>query len=212
MNLAQRHRHALCDTAQTLGPDAVTLCDPWTARELLAHLVIRERRPDTWPGILVGVLHARTDAVQRDVAAQDIATLLDQVRRGPPRWSPTAWPRVDDLVNTTEFVVHHEDLRRAQPDWRAYAPNEQTAAALWGQLRRAGRLLYRTSQVGIVAIAPGHGRAALRRPSSGVGTVVLTGNPLELTLHAFGRERVADVRAEGDPLDLAALTDAERSV
>ncbi len=211
MNLAQRHRHALCDTAQALGPEAVTLCDPWSVRELLAHLVIRERRPDTWPGILGGVLQARTEAVQREVAARDIDILLDQVRHGP-RWSPTALPRIDDLVNTTEFVVHHEDLRRAQSDWKASAPDEQTAAALWRQLRRAGRLLYRSSQVGVVVIAPGHGRAALRRPSSGFGTVVLTGNPLELTLHAFGREGVADVRVAGDPLDLAVLTGAERSV
>lgn len=212
MNLARRHRHALCDTAHALGPEAATLCDPWSVRELLAHLIIRERRPDTWPGILGGVLHARTDAVQRDVASRDIDTLLEQVRRGPPRWSPTASDRVDDLLNTTEFVVHHEDLRRAQPDWQAPAPDEQTAAALWGQLRRAGRLLYRSSPVGVVAIAPGHGRAALRRPSSGVGSVVLTGNPLVLTLHAFGRQGVADVRVAGNPLDVAALTRAERSV
>lgn len=211
MNLARRHRHVLCDTAQALGPDAPTLCEPWTVRDLLAHLVIRERRPDTWPGILGGVLQTRTDAVQQQVAAGDLDTLLSCVRQGP-RWSPTALGRVDDMVNTTEFVVHHEDLRRAQPSWETVPPDQESAQALWANLCRMGRLLYRSSPVGVVAVAPGHGRRALRRPPPGRGTVVLTGNPLELTLHAFGRDQVADVRLDGDVADVAALAGAERSV
>lgn len=212
MRLARRHRQALCDTVQELGPDAATLCPPWTARDLLAHLILRERRPDTWPGILGGVLQSRTDAVQRRVAAGDLQTLLTDVRQGPPRWSPTMLGRVDDAVNTTEFVVHHEDLRRAQPGWDAVPPDSETAQALWVSLRRMGRLLYRAAPVGIVAVAPGIGRTALRRPPAGVGTVVLTGNPLELTLHAFGRERAADVRQDGDTADVSALAGTQRPV
>lgn len=212
MRLARRHRHALCDTVQALGPDAATLCEPWSTSDLLAHLIIRERRPDTWPGILGGVLQARTDTVQQRVAATDLETLLECVRHGPPRWSPTALGRVDDAVNTTELVVHHEDVRRAQPAWAPIPPDTETAQALWANLRRMGRLLYRSAPVGVVVVAPGIGRAALRRPPAGVGTVVLTGNPLELTLHAFGRDQTADVRQEGEPTDVAALAGATRSV
>ncbi|UJH71014.1 maleylpyruvate isomerase N-terminal domain-containing protein [Ornithinimicrobium sp. INDO-MA30-4] len=56
MILAQQQRQALCDTALAVGPDAPTLCSPWTVKDLLAHLVIRERRPDTLPGIGVSAL------------------------------------------------------------------------------------------------------------------------------------------------------------
>ena len=37
---------ALCDLFEEVGPDAPTLCGDWTTRDLAAHLVMRERRPD----------------------------------------------------------------------------------------------------------------------------------------------------------------------
>ena len=40
--LVRRERHALCDTALALGPDVPTLCGGWTARDLVAHLLVRE--------------------------------------------------------------------------------------------------------------------------------------------------------------------------
>ena len=40
--LVRRERHALCDTALALGPDVPTLCGDWTARDLVAHLLVRE--------------------------------------------------------------------------------------------------------------------------------------------------------------------------
>ncbi|OYV23782.1 MAG: hypothetical protein B7W97_02165, partial [Mycobacterium sp. 20-66-4] len=53
MSVAQRERAALVETMRSLGPDAATLCDGWTTRDLAAHLVIREYRPDAAPGILI---------------------------------------------------------------------------------------------------------------------------------------------------------------
>ena len=34
--------------------------------------------------------------------------------RVPPRWSPMALPPLDRAVNTLEYFVHHEDIRRAR--------------------------------------------------------------------------------------------------
>ena len=48
MTAAQRERAALVETMRSVGPDAPTLCGDWTTRDLAAHLVTRERRPDLW--------------------------------------------------------------------------------------------------------------------------------------------------------------------
>ncbi|MFN7150135.1 MAG: maleylpyruvate isomerase N-terminal domain-containing protein, partial [Microthrixaceae bacterium] len=45
VNHAQIERRQLCDLFDELGPDVPTLCEGWTARDLAAHLVVRERRP-----------------------------------------------------------------------------------------------------------------------------------------------------------------------
>src|SRR4029079_18721505 len=44
-SLARRERAALCDLAVEVGPDAPTLCEGWTASDLVAHLLVRERNP-----------------------------------------------------------------------------------------------------------------------------------------------------------------------
>ena len=52
MSLAQSERAELAATLRTVGPDAPTMCGDWDARDLAAHLVIRERRPDAALGIV----------------------------------------------------------------------------------------------------------------------------------------------------------------
>ena len=54
LNFAQIERQDLCTLFEDLGPDVPTLCEGWTARDLAAHLVVRERRPDAALGILAG--------------------------------------------------------------------------------------------------------------------------------------------------------------
>ena len=53
-DLAQLERGRLCDLLLEVGPDAPTLCEGWTAADLAAHLVIRERKPLAAPGIVAG--------------------------------------------------------------------------------------------------------------------------------------------------------------
>ena len=50
MSIAQRERAGLVEILRAVGPDAPTLCERWTTRDLTAHLVVRERRPDALPG------------------------------------------------------------------------------------------------------------------------------------------------------------------
>src|SRR5690349_11008507 len=52
-NFARTERAALCDLLVTVGPDAPTLCEGWTTRDLAAHLAVRDRRPDAAAGIVL---------------------------------------------------------------------------------------------------------------------------------------------------------------
>lgn len=206
-------RDLIADTATRLGPQAPTLDDPWQVRDLLAHLVVRESRPDALLGILpVAALQRHTERVQQGVAEGSFDTLVERFRGGPARYWPTRLPAVDRLVDTGELAIHHEDMVRAQPGWEPTEVPQEIQERLWATLRTMGKHLYRTAPTGVVAIAEGHGRVGLRRPPRTTGTVVLRGTPLELLLHAFGRDGHARLDLEGADNDLQALAQHRRSV
>lgn len=212
--LAQLEREALAATFADVGPDAPTLCSPWHTRDLAAHLVVRERRPDALPGVLLPALADHTQRVQDSYAAQEWPALVDMVREGPPGWNPTRVPAVDDAINLAEFFVHHEDVLRAAPDWtpeKARPVSADVQAALWTRLKQAGQLLFRRSPVGVVLLSGEHGRHSVKGPTK-KGTVVLEGRPSELLLLAFGRGEVADLDYQGTEAAVAELKDAEFGV
>ena len=51
MTLASDERAAICDEFAAAGPDRPTLCAGWNTRDLLAHLLVRERQPWVAPGL-----------------------------------------------------------------------------------------------------------------------------------------------------------------
>ena len=203
---ARRERYALCDTFEAVGPDAPTLCSPWRTRDLAAHLVIREGRPDAAVGLLVPPLAQRAQRVQEGYAAGSWPELVERVRTGPPPWSPTRFEAVDAVVNLAELFIHHEDVLRAAPGWEPRPLPADLEQGLWSTLTRTGRLLFRRSPVGVVLVTPAHGRRLVRSAPSGAGSVVLRGAPGELLLHASGRQSVARVLVEGPDEALAAFT------
>ncbi|GAB3445530.1 TIGR03085 family metal-binding protein [Phycicoccus ginsengisoli] len=204
-SLARRERISLCDTFAATGPDAPTLCSPWTTADLAAHLVIRDRRPDLGVGIVVPQLSGRLEAGMREYAAKPWPELVDLVRSGPPAWSPVRVPPVDDLVNLAEYFVHHEDVLRGDGSLgprREISP--ELSDALWTTLTRIARLSFRRSPVGVVLSTP-DGRRHHARSTTELGTVVLEGRPEELLLAAFGRQRVAELEVTGGDDAVAAL-------
>lgn len=208
--LAQLERQRLSSTLTRVGPDAPTLCEGWRTRDLAAHIVLRERRPDAIAGAFLAPLAGHSQRVQDGYAEGSWAGLVDMVRQGPSGWSPSRVPAVDDAVNLVEFFVHHEDVLRAGPDWTPQQRRDIDAdeqEALWGRLRQAGQLLFRRSPVGIVLVTPSHGRRAVKGPTK-LGTVVLRGEPSELVLYGFGRTSVAQVEVDGEPDAVAALGEA----
>lgn len=195
-SLAAAERAALVDALTVAGPDAATLCAGWTAHDLAAHLVARERRPDSGPGLLVPALAGWTERVRRGYLSQPFAELVELIRTGPPLTSPFALPGVDAAVNLTEHFVHCEDVRRAVPDWEPRVLDAQLGAGLWRMVAGRGRMLFRRSKVGLTLQTPdGLRREVISRQPA----VTLTGEPGELLLYAFGRIGHAQVELDGDP-------------
>lgn len=208
MGLAADERRALCDLFQRLGPDVPTLCEGWQARDLAAHLVLRDRRPDAAAGIQVKALAGRTERVQNAIAARPWADVVALVRTGPPALSPFRLPGVAELVNGTEYFVHHEDVRRAQPDWEPRPPDAARDEAVWRSLRMASRLVYRKSQVGVVLRRPDGAELVAKR---GPDPVTVVGEPAELLLHAVGRSAVR-LSFNGDERSIAIVQGLARGL
>lgn len=195
-NYAHEERLALADLLGELGPEAPTLCEGWTTRDLAAHLVIRERRPDAAAGILLSPLAGYLDRQQRKLASRPYAELVELVRTGPPRWSPFGLPGVDERANLAEFFVHHEDVRRAQDGAEPRALEPGLAEALGALLRSPlGRLLFRRSPVGVIVAPDGATELQLR---AGAPAVRIVGPAPEILLYGFGRTGAARVALEGD--------------
>lgn len=192
--LAAAERAALADLFLEVGPDAPTCCEGWTTAHLAAHLVVRERRPDALPGYgfeTVGLPALAAWSHRLEDRARTGRSYAEQValfRGGPPPWSPMALPGGSGL-NAVEFVIHHEDVRRAQPGWAPRTLSRETQDALWAAVAlygrgagvRPGGLLLRRSDVVRVA------------KMFGAGKTVVEGEPLELLLWASGRTDVARV-------------------
>jgi uncharacterized protein (TIGR03085 family) len=190
---ARNERLALADTLLAAGPDAPTLCEGWTTRDLVAHILLREREPIAGLGVIVKPLAGLTKSRQERIAKRDYATLIEQLRK-PPAWSPLSNPLTDEVVNPLEMYIHHEDVRRAQPGWKPRAIDPGLSAKLWGRARGTGRLSLRKFPAAVVIEWPGHGRA-----SAGAGgpEVSLRGEPSELMLFLTGRQAHADVALTG---------------
>lgn len=196
-------RHALADLLLDVGPDAPTLCEGWTTRDLAAHLVVRDRQPVANLGAFVPPLHGYGERVRLRTAAQQYPELIGQVRDAP-WWSPQSNPLTDAAANTAEFFIHHEDVRRATPGWRPRTLDPGLDAALWKNIRLFGRLAFRKFPAALTVQAPGHGEFTA---GAGGEPVRLIAPPGELVLFVSGRQRATRVQIDGP----AALADRLRT-
>lgn len=204
-SFARTERDQLCDLALVLGESAPTLCGDWDVKDLVVHLLVRERSLLGAPGILVPALSGLTDRVSEQMARGDLALLVDQLRR--PRITPAAIGALDRLMNTAEFFIHHEDIRRAQPAWKARDLGSGQQNALWRIARTAGKGLVRSARVPIVIEDSRNGaKAVLRRGSD---AAVVRGLPSEILLFLYGRREVLGLEFSGpdDAVQRLAATD-----
>ncbi|MER8221801.1 TIGR03085 family metal-binding protein [Streptomyces sp. NPDC094143] len=204
---AKRERLLLADLLETAGPDAPTLCEGWTTRDLAAHVVVRERRPDAAGGILIKQLASRLDRVMAEYTDKPYEELIQLIRTGPPRFSPFSLKPVDEASNIVEFYVHAEDVRRAQPDWSPRELDPVFQDALWSRLERTARLMGRGVPTGLVLRRPDGQTAVAHR---GTPVVTVTGEPSELVLFCYGRQSAAKVDLDGDENAIAKLHETKQ--
>jgi uncharacterized protein (TIGR03085 family) len=197
-------RARLADLLDELGPDAPTLLEPWTTRDLAAHLVLREHDALGGPGlVLPGAWGRLAERRSRALALRDFSWLTATIRSGPPPgFFRIGWVR--RLPNLNEFFVHHEDVRRANgrgPRTHEHAMDE----ALWRNVSGTPWFLARRLR-GAGLELRWAGTATTVRARRGEPTARITGLPGELLLYLFGRQGAAQVEVGGP----AAAVDAVR--
>ena len=212
--LHRAEREQLLETLRAVGPDAPTLCSPWTASTVAAHLVASEAgRGVPWAGalplrVVLGArvtgallqrLAPRFEQGTRRVEARGWPWLLERLDAGPPRLF-----RIDRIarIRLLEDWVHHEDVRRANgrghrpsdPAFDALILDSMRAAATMPELAEPRRTLEARFPDGTIM-----------RLSDEV-KVRITGSPSEVVLFLAGRHQVADIEVDGAPDDVAAVT------
>jgi uncharacterized protein (TIGR03085 family) len=199
---AGSERIAFADALTAVGADAPTLCEGWQAEDLVAHVYVREHRPDATPGVLpLGPWSAYTERVMRSaLRVHGFGALVEAVRTPPP-WLRIE--RVDDAVNTVEMFVHTEDVRRAN-DLPAREHSDDFEAAIWRRLSRQARLSFRRVPAA-VTLEPAIGGDAVTAGKGGPA-VTVSGLPTELLLLAYNRKENARVTITGDGADVLRAT------
>ena len=135
--------------------------------------------------------------------------LLELFKAGPPRLSLFAIGGFEEAVNTVEYFVHHEDVRRAAEGWTERELPAGLADALWKRLT-GSRLFLRSAPTGIVfARADAAVSASTATPivaKNATPSVTVTGTPAELTLWSMGRVSAARVELDGPDEAVARLS------
>lgn len=205
-SFAREERARLCDLALDTGPDAPTLCGDWTVRELVAHLVVRENSPLSI-GLVVPPLASVTDRKTERTAEKSFEKLVARVRKAR---NPMALPGVDQALNTAEYFVHHEDIRRAKPGWEPRSLTTDEQDVLWRIVRVSGKGLVRPAGVPVVARrADTDDETTLR---AGSDPVVVTGLPSELVLFVYGRSETRGLVFSGADDRVAQLREAKLGI
>lgn len=207
-HLARSERNDLADLLVRLGDSAPTLCDDWTTKDLLVHLLVRERSPLGAPGIVIPALSRMTDKASAEMATRPYAELVDMLRN-PSKLSPGGNPVTDKVANTLEFYVHHEDVRRAQPSWEPRELPRPAQDELWRSLTAMGKLQGRRLPVPAILERSDTGEVVTLR--KGPHPAKVTGLPSELAIFLTGRDRAAGLEFTGPDDAVTRLRSAKLS-
>jgi len=200
-----QERFGLCDLFEELGADVPTLLDGWIAKDLAAHIVLRERDLLAAPCLVLPGPFQRFAEQRRLrlVERREFGWLVARIRSGPPPgFFRIGWVR--SFPNLNEFFVHHEDLRRANGLGPRDTMTPGLEGALWRNVRRGSRYLSRRlREVGLeIGWAGTDEQTTVRK---GEPAARLSGPPGELLLYIFGRAAAARVKVTGPAEAVAAV-------
>ena len=138
------------------------------------------------------------------MANQPWPQVVERVRTGPPSGTMMRPAKLDGAINTIEYFVHHEDVRRARPGWEPRDLGPALTEDLWGRLPQFGKRLTGKAPVGVTLR---HTDGRVLAVKDGTPTVTVVGDPGELVMFLFGRSE-ARVQLEGDDTAIASLKQA----
>ena len=206
-------REALLGTLRAVGPDAPTLCPPWTASTVAAHLAVSEvGRGAVWAvalpvrrllgARLTGAALARLQPFfQRTTSRAEEEgweSLLARLEAGPP-----ALFRGETVarIRFLEDWIHHEDVRRANGFGPRPADGRMEEALVESMQAVMSMPELAVPRRQVEAVLPDGRTFRLSERTS----VRVSGRPGEIALYLAGRSSVADVTVEGDPADVERL-------
>lgn len=197
MTFSRSERKGLAQSLLDKGPEAPTLCEGWTTRDLAEHLRDREESPLSKLRSLVPI--GGGDEQPETGSYED---LVRDWAAGPSGLNP--WRVLDRVANGVEHFVHHEDVRRG-----ALAPGDPVDERELPEEHQ--RYLYRTLKLMAgrvvkadrpVILAPeGFERIIINEKpgvsADGEAVVRISGGVGEFVLWAFGRD-VVNLEVTGD--------------
>ena len=211
--LARRERSALVAAMRVSGPDAPTLCEGWTTRDLAAHLVVREGRIDAAAGVVVPALAARMEELRLRETERPWDELLDRIAGGAPWYSPLRY--ADKLANAAEYLVHHEDVRRAGIEWTARQFEAEDLDRIWTLGTTVARTFLRKVDARVDIRTPATEQltkgGSVSTGAALAPLVSITAEPVEMLLWAFGRSAV-NVDISGAQRGIDALETVPRGI
>ncbi|MHA5283279.1 TIGR03085 family metal-binding protein [Corynebacterium sp. CQ3829_602738] len=188
MSFAQKERERLAQLFLRVGPDAPTLNEGWTTRDLAVHLLIRESKPAAAPGIFVNALSGVTEKETAKQMARPYEDVVREWAAGPPVWLKP----LNSAMNTSEHFIHHEDVRRGggvvEPREFSQVINEE----LFSLAKRFGKLTLRGAPVPVILTPPTTPPATIGDKAGvaerGDNVLRVSGDPGELLLWVSGRD------------------------
>jgi uncharacterized protein (TIGR03085 family) len=196
-------RDAFADACEAVGPAAPTLCEGWVVRDLLVHLDLIERRWDSWVAVPLGrrfgAIRRSYDALADRERSREWSESIARIRSGPSV-GPLATQWLRDRMMPREYLIHTEDIRRA--NGIAATVSDEAQEVAWSRLPGLGKRLFLVPDpYGLVLARPDGRRLVLK---SGSPAATLKGEPLELLLYVFGRTTASGAQLNGDPEAVAA--------
>lgn len=206
MPWVEKERAALVATLRGADADAPTLCEGWDVRRLLAHLVLREQQflasvSDGLSRPKPGQEKNLTRLTDQAQSTEGFHALIDRFSAGAPGWSPMSW--AGERINLVEYVIHHEDIRRAGPTpAEPRSLPESELASIFGRISLMARVAFVRSPVGVGLARPGKPAQLVKK---GPTPVEISGDPVDLALYIGGRRSAAQVEVAGPPEAVASF-------
>lgn len=200
---------------------AQTLCDGWNAKDLVAHLIVRERNPLAAIGLIFPPFKPIHDRAMDRLATRSPKELLRALRAGPPWWARIGQiDLAEDWIHTQDIIRGHaneaDPTNELTPDSGDEHPFlvvalgracDRFAPFVLRQVPGPFRLMLTDQHLWLRTwLVRPQNQTAIRAANANIAPdVTVTGSIGEVLLYLTGRGPHARVTLTGDPTLIHAL-------